>query len=318
MVDHGMETSAGLGRLELIRIAESVAHEKGIGVDDVIVAMEQAIQTAARRKYGQEHQIVAEVDRKTGDIGLYRELEVSEEVEDPAIQIALERGPRAQSGRAGRRPHPRAAAADRPRADRRPERQAGDRPEGPRGRARAPVRASTRTASARSWSARSSGPSTATCWSTSAGPRRSSAATRCSRARPSATRTACAPTSTMSGPRRAGRRSSCRAPIRSSWPSCSRRRCRRSTTASSRSRRSPAIPARAPRSPWSPRTAASTRSAPASACAARACRRWSTSCRARRSTSFRGRPTPRPSWSMPWRRPRSARSCSTRTAGGSR
>jgi N utilization substance protein A len=97
-----METTAGLGRLELIRIAESVAQEKGIGVEDVIVAMEQAIQTAARRKYGQEHQIVAEVDRKTGDIGLYRELEVSEEVEDPALQIPLsearERNPAAQVG----------------------------------------------------------------------------------------------------------------------------------------------------------------------------------------------------------------------------
>jgi hypothetical protein len=40
-----METAAGLGRLELIRIAENVAQEKGIGVEDVIVAMEQAIQT---------------------------------------------------------------------------------------------------------------------------------------------------------------------------------------------------------------------------------------------------------------------------------
>ncbi len=102
MVEHGLETAPGLGRLELIRIAESVAHEKGIGVDDVIVAMEQAIQTAARRKYGQEHQIVAEVDRKTGDIGLYRELEVAEEIEDPAIQIALaealQRNPAARIG----------------------------------------------------------------------------------------------------------------------------------------------------------------------------------------------------------------------------
>ncbi len=102
MTDFGMETTAGLGRLELIRIAEAVAQEKGIGVEDVIVAMEQAIQTAARRKYGQEHQIVAEVDRKTGDIGLYRELEVSDEVEDPALQIPLtearERNPAAQVG----------------------------------------------------------------------------------------------------------------------------------------------------------------------------------------------------------------------------
>src|ERR687897_382350 len=97
-----MDTAPGFGRLELIRIAESVAQEKGIGVEDVVVAMEQAIQTAARRKYGQEHQIVAELDRRTGDIGLYRELEVVEELEDPAIQIALsearERNPAAQAG----------------------------------------------------------------------------------------------------------------------------------------------------------------------------------------------------------------------------
>ena len=102
MVDHGIDTAPGLGRLELIRIAESVAHEKGIGVDEVIVAMEQAIQTAARRKYGQEHQIVAEVDRKTGEIGLYRELEVSDQIEDPALQISLseahERNPAARIG----------------------------------------------------------------------------------------------------------------------------------------------------------------------------------------------------------------------------
>ncbi len=102
MTDYGMETTAGLGRLELIRIAESVAQEKGISVDEVLVAMEQAIQTAARRKYGQEHQIVAEVDRKTGEISLYRELEVADEVEDPAAQISLdearERNPAAQSG----------------------------------------------------------------------------------------------------------------------------------------------------------------------------------------------------------------------------
>jgi N utilization substance protein A len=102
VVEQGVETAPGLGRFELIRIAESVAHEKGIGVDEVIVAMEQAIQTAARRKYGQEHQIVAEVDRKTGEIGLYRELEVSEAIEDPATQISLaeahERNPAARVG----------------------------------------------------------------------------------------------------------------------------------------------------------------------------------------------------------------------------
>ena len=104
MTDFGVETSAGIGRLELIRIAESVAQEKGIDVDDVLIAMEQAIQTAARRKYGQEHQIVAEVDRKSGEISLYRQLEVAntDEMEDPVNQIPLqdarEKNPAAEIG----------------------------------------------------------------------------------------------------------------------------------------------------------------------------------------------------------------------------
>jgi transcription termination/antitermination protein NusA len=102
VAEHALDAPANLGRYELIRIAETVAQEKGIDVEEVLIAMEQAIQTAARRKYGQEHQIVAEVDRKNGNISLYRELEVVEDLADPAIQIALaearERNPAAQAG----------------------------------------------------------------------------------------------------------------------------------------------------------------------------------------------------------------------------
>jgi len=85
-----MEASIGLGRAELLRVAETVAQEKGISTPEVIEALEQAVQTAARRKYGLEHEIVAEIDRKTGEIRIYRELEVVEEVEDYARQIDLE------------------------------------------------------------------------------------------------------------------------------------------------------------------------------------------------------------------------------------
>ena len=96
-----METP-GFGRGELLRVAEAVAQEKGISTAEVVAAMEQAVQTAARRKYGQEHEIVAEIDRRTGEIKLYRELEVVETVEDPAKQITLEeareRNPAAQLG----------------------------------------------------------------------------------------------------------------------------------------------------------------------------------------------------------------------------
>ncbi|MCB1883829.1 MAG: transcription termination/antitermination protein NusA [Geminicoccaceae bacterium] len=97
-----MEFGSGLGRAELLRVAETVAQEKNISTGEVIEALEHAVQTAAKRKYGQEHEIVAEIDRRTGEIGLYRELEVVESVEDHAKHIALEdaldRNPAAQVG----------------------------------------------------------------------------------------------------------------------------------------------------------------------------------------------------------------------------
>jgi N utilization substance protein A len=97
-----MDISAGLGRAELLRVAETVAQEKGIEPAEVIEALEQAVQTAARKKYGLEHEIIAEIDRKTGEIKLFRQLEVAEDVEDFARQISLEeardRNPAAQEG----------------------------------------------------------------------------------------------------------------------------------------------------------------------------------------------------------------------------
>ncbi|MEO1017372.1 MAG: transcription termination factor NusA [Pseudomonadota bacterium] len=97
-----MEGSGGLGRAELLRVAEAVAQEKGITAGEVIEALENAVQTAARRKYGMEHAIIAEMDRKTGEIRLYRELSVAEDIEDTALQITIEdardRNPAAQVG----------------------------------------------------------------------------------------------------------------------------------------------------------------------------------------------------------------------------
>jgi N utilization substance protein A len=77
------------GRAELLRIAEAVAQEKGIAPAEVIEAMEQAIGTAARRKYGQELEIRAEIDRKSGEIGIFRVMQVVEEVTEPTLQISL-------------------------------------------------------------------------------------------------------------------------------------------------------------------------------------------------------------------------------------
>ena len=79
---------------ELLNVAETVAREKGIERDEVLEAMEMAIQKAGRSKYGQENDIRAEIDRNSGEIRLARYLEVAAEVENEATQLTLEEAQR--------------------------------------------------------------------------------------------------------------------------------------------------------------------------------------------------------------------------------
>lgn len=76
-------------RLELLQIADAVAREKVIDREIVITAMEDAIQKAAKSRYGAETNIDAKIDPKTGEIKLQRLLEVVEHFEDPTTQIDL-------------------------------------------------------------------------------------------------------------------------------------------------------------------------------------------------------------------------------------
>ncbi|MCP3053942.1 transcription termination factor NusA [Aurantimonas marianensis] len=78
-------------RLELLQIADAVAREKSIDRDIVIGAMADAIQKAARSRYGQETNIRVDINTKTGEMKLQRLLEVVDEVEDPNTQIYLAR-----------------------------------------------------------------------------------------------------------------------------------------------------------------------------------------------------------------------------------
>ncbi|WP_061935382.1 transcription termination factor NusA [Aureimonas sp. AU22] len=77
-------------RLELLQIADAVAREKSIDREIVIAAMADAIQKAARSRYGQETNIRVDINTKTGEMKLQRLLEVVDEVEDPNTQIYLE------------------------------------------------------------------------------------------------------------------------------------------------------------------------------------------------------------------------------------
>ena len=78
-------------RLEILQIAKAVAEEKSIDQSIVIEAMQEAIEKAAKAKYGQEHDIRAQIDPVTGEQTLLRVLTVvsDEEFEDEAKQLRL-------------------------------------------------------------------------------------------------------------------------------------------------------------------------------------------------------------------------------------
>ena len=236
-------------RLELLQIAEAVAREKSIDKRD------RDHGDGGRDREGRalalwrgDRRARRDQRRRPASFGSRATARGRERSRTRRPQIEPRRRAAAQSGGPGRRHHRRRAAAARIRPHRGAIGQAGDRAESARGRARPPVpgiqgphrRDRQRRRQARRIRQRGR----------RSRPRRSHRAAR---------RAAAARDLPQRRPRprlclrraaasRADRRSSCRARIRNSWRSCSRRKCRRSTTASSRSRRSPAIPARAPRS----------------------------------------------------------------------
>ena len=89
-------------RLELLQIADAVAREKSIDKTIVIQAMEDAIQKAAKSRYGADNDIRCEIDAKTGEARLSRVLAVVEEIENDSTQIlladAVKRNPDAKLG----------------------------------------------------------------------------------------------------------------------------------------------------------------------------------------------------------------------------
>lgn len=89
MVQSGV-SGVSANRLELLQIADAVARDKSIDKSIVIEAMEDAIQKAAKSRYGAENEIRAEIDQKTGQTNLSRLLEVVETVENDSKEISLE------------------------------------------------------------------------------------------------------------------------------------------------------------------------------------------------------------------------------------
>lgn len=84
-----MATGVSANKLELLQIADAVAREKGIEVPLVLAAMADAIQKAAKARYGAENDIRAEIDPKTGNTQLLRVVHVVETVENDNTEISL-------------------------------------------------------------------------------------------------------------------------------------------------------------------------------------------------------------------------------------
>src|SRR5476651_242524 len=77
-------TGISANRLELLQIADAVAREKSIEKEIVIEAIEEAVQKAARTRYGAEHDIRVHIDPKTGETTIKRVVTV---IEDEAEEI---------------------------------------------------------------------------------------------------------------------------------------------------------------------------------------------------------------------------------------
>src|SRR5215831_7229681 len=78
-------TGISANRLELLALADALAREKVIEKEIVIQAIEEAIQKAARSRYGAEHDITASIDVKTGELTLKRRVTVIGDDEEPEL-----------------------------------------------------------------------------------------------------------------------------------------------------------------------------------------------------------------------------------------
>lgn len=93
-----MANAISANKAELLAIANAVATEKMIDKAIVIEAMEEAIQRAARARFGQENDIRAKLDPMTGDLRLWRVVEVVEQVDDYFKQVDQKQADKLQPG----------------------------------------------------------------------------------------------------------------------------------------------------------------------------------------------------------------------------
>lgn len=74
-----------------LQALDQLEKEKGISKENLLIAVEQALLAAYKKTYGDEENVVVELDRKTGDVGIYEIKTVvkDEDLYDAAVEISL-------------------------------------------------------------------------------------------------------------------------------------------------------------------------------------------------------------------------------------
>lgn len=75
---------------ELISVIDEIGRQKGIDKARVIGAIESALQTAAKKRFGQAENIQVEIDPKTGEISVVSKKIIVETVGNPKAEISLQ------------------------------------------------------------------------------------------------------------------------------------------------------------------------------------------------------------------------------------
>ncbi|MGH7228657.1 MAG: transcription termination factor NusA [Nitrospiraceae bacterium] len=82
---------------ELIAVIDQIGREKGIDKAKVIGAVEAALQTAAKKRFGQGENIQVEINPKTGEINVISVRRIVESVTNPKAEISLHEAQRVDS-----------------------------------------------------------------------------------------------------------------------------------------------------------------------------------------------------------------------------
>jgi N utilization substance protein A len=77
---------------DIKRVIEQVSRDKGIGADVLIRTLEEALKSAAKKKFGNNIDIEVKYNEDSGELEVFQFREVVEEVSDPDIEINLEAG----------------------------------------------------------------------------------------------------------------------------------------------------------------------------------------------------------------------------------